>query len=105
MPALQPQSEITTLQQYESLPEDVRAEVFEGVIYSMVSPSQEHQALLLEFSTLLNAYVKDKNGPCRVFPAPFDVKLNDDPLTIAIFLTSKPNLSRNVALDTSISFI
>ena len=27
-------------------------------------------------------YVKNKKGDCRVFHAPFDVKLSDDPLTI-----------------------
>lgn len=82
MPALQPQSEIITLEHYEALPEDMRAEVFDGYIYYISSPSQEHQTLLLELSTLLNIYVKGKNGSCRVFPAPFDVKLNDNPLII-----------------------
>lgn len=82
MPALQPQLESITLEQYEALPEDVRAEVFDGVLYNMASPSQEHQTLLLELSTLLNAYVKGKKGPCRVLPAPFDVKLSSDPLII-----------------------
>jgi Uma2 family endonuclease len=48
----------------------------------MASPSEEHQTILLELSTLLNLYVKGKNGTCRVFPAPFDVKLSDNPLTI-----------------------
>lgn len=46
----------------------------------MVSPSQIHQTILLELSSSLNSYVKRKKGPCRVFPAPFDVKLNDRPL-------------------------
>ena len=31
---------------------------------------------------MLNMYVKKKKGDCRVFHAPFDVKLSDDPLTI-----------------------
>ena len=33
MPALQPQQKLTTLKQYEALPEDMRAEVFDGQIY------------------------------------------------------------------------
>ena len=33
MPALQSQLQIITLEQYEALPEDTRAEVFEGQIY------------------------------------------------------------------------
>ena len=82
MPALQPQSQIISLEQYEALPEDIRAEVFEGQIYYMASPSQIHQSILLELSTLLNFYVKSRKGDCKVFPAPFDVKLSDNPLTI-----------------------
>lgn len=82
MPALQPQLQITTLEQYESLPENIRAEVFDGQIYYMASPSQDHQAISMELSTMLNTYLKSKKGPCRVFHAPFDVKLNDAPLTI-----------------------
>ena len=60
MPALQPQSRIISLEQYEALPEDIRAEVFEGQIYYMASPSQIHQSILLELSTLLNFYVKSR---------------------------------------------
>lgn len=82
MPALQPQSEITTLEQYEALPEDKRVEVFDGVIYDMASPSQIHQTISMELSTLINTYIKEKNCSCRVFHAPFDVKLSDKPLTI-----------------------
>lgn len=82
MPAILPQPQITSLEQYEALPEDARAEVFDGQIYYMASPSQIHQSILLELSTLLNVYVKSRKGDCKVFPAPFEVKLSDHPLTI-----------------------
>ena len=82
VPALQPQPETITLEQYETLPDNRRIEVFDGVIYDMASPSQIHQSILLELSTLLNSYVKSRKGDCKVFPAPFDVKLSDHPLTI-----------------------
>ena len=82
MPALQPQSLMTTLEQYEALPEDVRAEVFDGQIYYMASPSEIHQILSTELTTILNTYIKNKKRSCRVFHAPFDVKLDDNPLTI-----------------------
>lgn len=82
MPAMQPQHQITTLEQYEALPEEIRAEIFDGQIYYMANPSQIHQSILLELSTLLNSYVKSREGDCKVFPAPFDVKLSDHPLTI-----------------------
>jgi Uma2 family endonuclease len=82
MPALQPQQEIITLEQYEALPEDVRIEVFDGVVYDMAGPSQEHQTILTELLVSLRNYIRGKGGSCSVFPAPFDVKLNDSPLTI-----------------------
>lgn len=82
MPAFQPQIQSITLEQYEALPEDKRVEVFDGVVYDMANPSQEHQTISMELSTVLNTYIKEKKGPCRVFHAPFDVKLSDHPLTI-----------------------
>lgn len=82
MPALQPQSQITTLEQYEALPENVRAEVFDGQIYYMASPSQIHQTILTELLVSIRNYLRKKSGDCQVFPAPFDVKLSDRPLTI-----------------------
>lgn len=82
MPALQARQEPITLEQYERLPEDIRAEVFEGQIYYMASPSQIHQAILTELLVSIHAYLKKKGGDCQVFPAPFDVKLSDHPFTI-----------------------
>ena len=81
-PAIQSQPKIITLEQYEALPENRRVEVFDSIAYDMASPSQEHQTISMELSTLLNTYLKSKDGSCRVFHAPFDVKLNDTPLTI-----------------------
>ena len=79
MPATQPQVNSITLAQYETLPKDKRVEVFDGVIYDMASPSQAHQTISMELSTLINTYIKKKKGSCHVFTAPFDVKLSDHP--------------------------
>ncbi len=80
--ALPSQPEIITLEQYEALPEDRRVEVFDGVVYDMASPSQIHQMLSMELSNILYNDIKRKKGSCRVFSAPFDVKLSDSPLVI-----------------------
>lgn len=82
MSALQPQLQLITLEQYEALPEDKRVEVFDGVIYDMASPSQIHQSISMQLSTVINNYILRKKGPCSIFNAPFDVKLSDKPLTI-----------------------
>lgn len=82
LPSLQLQLEMITLEQYENLPENRRVEVFENVVYDMVSPSQIHQTLSMELSNIIYNYIKNKKGLCQVFHAPFDVKLSDKPFTI-----------------------
>lgn len=81
-PALQSQPEVITLEQYESLPDEKRMEVFDGIVYDMASPSQIHQSISMQLSTVINNYILRKKGPCSIFSAPFDVKLSDNPLTI-----------------------
>ncbi|MCX4327126.1 MAG: Uma2 family endonuclease [Lachnospiraceae bacterium] len=81
-PVLQPQPEKITLEQYEALPEGKRAEVFDGVLYDMASPSQIHQSLSMQLCTVINNYIIRKKGICSIFSAPFDVKLSDKPLII-----------------------
>lgn len=81
-PELQPQPETITLEQYEALPEERRAEVFDGILYDMASPSQIHQSVSMQLSTVINSYILRRKGSCSIFSAPFDVKLSDKPLTI-----------------------
>jgi len=82
VPALQPQPETITLEQYEALPEEKRVEVFDGIVYDLASPSQIHQSISMQLSTVINNYLLRKKGACCIFSTPFDVKLSDNPLTI-----------------------
>lgn len=82
MPALKKESETVTLEQYEALPENLRIEVFDGIAYDLASPSRIHQELLAELLVIFSNYIKSTDGNCSVFPAPFDVKLSENPLTI-----------------------
>lgn len=82
MPALQKRSDLINLEQYENLPEDSQIEVFDGIIYNMASPSEDHQTIYMELSTSINNYIRSKKGSCKIFHAPFDVILSNDPLTV-----------------------
>lgn len=77
------QTKLYTEADYYNLPEDVRAELIDGeLIYNQAAPSRIHQTILSELHTVINNYVKSKGGSCRVYPAPFAVKLREDRKTI-----------------------
>ena len=77
------QTNVYTEADYYHLPEDVRAELIEGnLIYNQAAPSTIHQTILSELHTVINNYIKSKHGSCRVYPAPFAVKLREDRKTI-----------------------
>jgi len=65
-----------TVEEWLSWDEDVRAELHEGSLVMMAPPSRRHQSILMELSAQLWQFLKGK--PCKVFPAPFGVRLSDD---------------------------
>lgn len=73
-----PREKSYTEEDYYNLPEDVRVELIDGQFYNMASPSRVHQELLGEIYVTIANYIKAKGGPCRVYPAPFAVKLFND---------------------------
>ena len=80
---------IYTEEDYYNLPETVRAELIEGqMFFNQAAPSRRHQTILSELHTIINNYIKSKKGTCRIYPAPFAVKLRADKKTIV-----EPNLS------------
>lgn len=75
---LQPEQKAYTEMDYYSLPENIRAELIDGQFYNMSAPSRMHQEILMELSGTIREYIKSKDGCCKVYPAPFAVKLFDD---------------------------
>lgn len=61
-----------------SLPDEQRAELIDGQVYMMAPPSRKHQRITVELSTVINNFIKSKNGSCEVDIAPFAVFLNQD---------------------------
>lgn len=77
-----PQKQVYTEADYYAIPEDVRAELIDGQIYYQAAPSRAHQETLSGLHATIYNYLKSKNGPCKVYPAPFAVKLKEDRKTI-----------------------
>jgi Uma2 family endonuclease len=77
-----PKEQTYTIDDIYALPEGTRAELIDGQIYYMAPPSRRHQEILGELYTAINNYIKSKDGPCKVYPTPFAVKLNEDDKTI-----------------------
>ena len=69
---------IYTEEDYYNLPENVRAELIDGQIYYMSAPSRIHQEILMFLSKTIANYIDFKDGPCKIYPAPFSVKLFED---------------------------
>ena len=66
---------IYTEEDYYNLPENVRAELIDGQIYYMSAPSRIHQEILSYLHLEIGNYLRSQKGSCKVYPAPFAVKL------------------------------
>ena len=76
-----PVSNAATADDYWSLPEGARAELIDGQLWDLASPSRVHQEILAELTVRVRAHVAQKGGPCKVYPAPFAVNLFADNTT------------------------
>ncbi len=73
-----------TLEDYYALPEDVRAELIDGYLFVMDSPTTFHQSALLEIAGQIRSFIRDQEGSCMVFVAPVDVQLDCDDRTMVV---------------------
>ncbi|MCC8101683.1 MAG: Uma2 family endonuclease [Clostridiales bacterium] len=73
-----PKEQIYTEDDYWNLPEDIRAELIDGKIYYMSAPNRIHQELIGGMYALIYNHIHSKKGSCRVYSAPFAVKLRKD---------------------------
>ena len=70
---------LCTAEDYYNTPEDVRCELIDGkLIYAQAAPSRIHQSILMELSGTIRNFIKKNHGNCKIYPAPFAVKLRDD---------------------------
>ncbi len=70
------QLEYYTIDDIYNLPDGQRAELMDGELYMMATPSMVHQRLVMVLSSSIFNYIQSKKGACEVFPSPFAVFLN-----------------------------
>ena len=71
-----------TAEDYWNLPDGERAELIDGQLYAMASPSRTHQRIVGGIYFHIRAYIENHRGPCEVLAAPFAVNLNADDKTL-----------------------
>jgi len=67
-----------TLEDLEKLPDDVRAELIDGVLYIAASPSLPHQLILGEILHTVKEHIRKNRGQCIAVTAPSDVMFRKD---------------------------
>ena len=61
-----------------ALPEGVRAELIDGEIYYMATPTRTHQKIMGEMYLAVAGFVRSHGGACEVYIPPYAVYLNAD---------------------------
>lgn len=67
-----------TVEDILNLPDGVRAELLNGEMYMMATPSIMHQRTLVWLANSIFNYIRSRKGKCEVIPALFAVFLMDD---------------------------
>ena len=69
---------IYTIADIEALPEGQRAELIDGKMYMMASPTLNHQDILVWLSVTIYNFIHSHKGKCKVLPAPFGIFIKKD---------------------------
>lgn len=67
-----------TVADIEALPEGERAELIDGEMFVMASPTLTHQDMLSWLNVKIGVYLMEHKGPCKALPAPFAVYILND---------------------------
>ena len=70
--------QVYTTDDIYALPDGERAELIDGQIYMMGTPSRIHQKLVAQLSRIIGNYIGSNHGSCEIHPAPFAVFIKKD---------------------------
>ncbi|MDE7247959.1 MAG: Uma2 family endonuclease [Lachnospiraceae bacterium] len=62
----------------EALPEGERAELIDGEMFMMATPTSTHQDILVKLMFEIEWYLRKNNGKCKMYPAPYGVYIKAD---------------------------
>ena len=79
---------IYTAEDYWAQPEGSRAELIDGELWDLASPSRLHQEIVYVVGRKMGDHIASHGGSCKVYPAPFAVNLFADDSTFV-----EPDLS------------
>ncbi len=76
---LRKENEIFSYADYLTWKDDERWELIDGIAYNMTpAPAPIHQEIVSNLLTAMNGILKAGGKKCKVYPAPFDVRLAGD---------------------------
>lgn len=73
-----PREQVYTTDDIYALPDGERAELIDGQIYMMGTPSRIHQKLVGQLSRIIGNYIESNHGSCEIYPASFAVFIKKD---------------------------
>ncbi|MCI8899847.1 MAG: helix-turn-helix domain-containing protein [Lachnospiraceae bacterium] len=71
-----------TVADYLAMPEELRVELIDGVIYDVAAPMFDHQKIAGEIYRQIANYIMDNGGKCEAGISPIDVQLDRDDKTM-----------------------
>lgn len=91
-----PDKRVYTIEDIYALPDGVRAELIDGELYYMASPTRTHQKITGEMHLAVAGYIRTHGGACEVYIPPYAVFLNaDDSIYVEPDLTVICDLSKS----------
>jgi Uma2 family endonuclease len=75
-PSVAYQNRRYTYVDYLTWDDDIRRELIDGIVYALSAPLQKHAEITMNFALLVGWFIKKRKGKCKIFHAPFDVRLS-----------------------------